>query len=273
MPKQRDSEIVGRLRQQIELAHGATGDELSANREKALDYYYGRPRGDEIAGRSQVQSLDLADMTEAIMAQVMPSFAGDRVCEFEPNGPEDEGQAQAESDAVNHVLMESNRGYVVFAEAIKDALLLRNGIVKVWVEENDDSRTVQYDGLSDIQVTELLAGTPNITREATEAEAQDGGRTRLKVRETFTRRRLRAESIDPIEFLIEKDYDSIFLTDARFCAERKFYTRSELVELGYPRKLVEELRGDSLDNRQDQIGRNVIAPDRPVPALSPGEHF
>jgi len=35
--------------------------------------------------------------------------------------------ARLETDATNKVMMESSRGFVVFYEAIKNALLLKNG--------------------------------------------------------------------------------------------------------------------------------------------------
>lgn len=132
------SETIQILRRQLQEAidNGPPADQMRA----AIDYYYGRRRGDETEGRSQVQSLDVADMVHAAMAQILPSFAGDRVCEFEPDGPGDETIARLESEAVNMVMMESGRGYVVFSEAIKDALLLKNAIVKVYMSEDRDGK-------------------------------------------------------------------------------------------------------------------------------------
>lgn len=133
-----DDEIIRILEDLIERSD--LGAELSANRKAALDYYYCRPRGDEVAGRSQVQSGDVADMVEAILAQMLPSFTGDRICEFEPDGPNDEPQARLETDATNRMLMESSRGYVELHAALKDALLLKGGIIKGWVEEERQGR-------------------------------------------------------------------------------------------------------------------------------------
>lgn len=136
-----DKELVGLLRRQITRAqdNGPSAAELK----RAVDYYYGRPRGDEVPGRSQVQSLDVADMIHAVMAQILPSFTQDAICQFEPDGPDDDALARLESDAVNRVVMESNRGYAVLYQAIKDALLLKNGIVKVWLDEDKDYRRVR----------------------------------------------------------------------------------------------------------------------------------
>lgn len=129
------------LRTQLQDAidNGPPQDQLK----RAVDYYYGRPRGDEVPGRSQVQSLDVADMIHAVMAQILPSFTQDKVCEFEPDGPGDDAMARLESDAVNKVLMEGSRGFIVFSEALKDALLLKNGIIKVYLADDGESRQVR----------------------------------------------------------------------------------------------------------------------------------
>jgi hypothetical protein len=140
-----DKQIVAQLRRQINAARDDGPDQ--GQLKKAMDYYYGRPRGDEVPGRSQVQSLDVADMTHAVMAQILPSFTQDSVCQFEPDGPDDEAMARLESDAVNKVMMESSRGYVVFYEALKDALLLKNGIVKGYLDETDGQRRIRLDAV------------------------------------------------------------------------------------------------------------------------------
>lgn len=136
-----DKELVGLLRRQITRAQDA--GPAPGDLKKAVDYYYGRPRGDEVPGRSQVQSLDVADMIHAVMAQILPSFTQDTICQFEPDGPDDDAMARLESDAVNRVVMESSRGYTVLYQAIKDALLLKNGVVKAWLEEDDGRRYIR----------------------------------------------------------------------------------------------------------------------------------
>lgn len=137
----REDETVAVLRRQITAAQEA-GPE-SGQWARALDYYYGRPRGDELPGRSQIQSLDVADMVHAVMAQILPSFNADSVCTFEPDGPNDEAMCRLESSATNKVMMEAGRGFVVFYEALKDALLLKNGIVKVYLEEVGGKRQIR----------------------------------------------------------------------------------------------------------------------------------
>lgn len=186
----KDDQTVAMLRRQIQAAQdaGPTGEDFRW----ALNYFYGRPRGDELPGRSAVQSLDVADMTQAILAQIVPTFVGDSLCAFEPDAPNDEATARLETDATNQVLMEAGRGFVVFTEAIKNALLLKNGIIKAWLEDGD-------------------------------------------------RRYIRIGSVDPTNFVVGPDTDCILLQYARFVAERKEYTRGELLAMGFDRAKVEEI--------------------------------
>jgi hypothetical protein len=196
-----DSDIVAELRQRITLAQDAAPP--AEHFKAALDYYYGRPRGDELPGRSQVQSLDVADMCHAVLAQIVPTFTNDTVCAFEPDAPNDEAQARLETDAVNKVMMESSRGFVELYSSVKDALLLKNGIVKVYLDEEDGRRYV------------------------------------------------RMSAVDPLNFVVDGDAECILLQYARLVAERKEYTRSQLLEMGFSRDKVEECQGDDFGLAQE----------------------
>src|SRR6185437_5556934 len=127
---------------------------LSEERARAMDYYLGEMRQDMPAepGRSEAVSTDVADVIEGMMPDLMDIFAGsDEVVRFEPVGPEDEAAAQQETDYVNHVFMQKNPGFMVIYDFIKDALLSKVGIVKVWWEEREEEERETYYGLTDEQ--------------------------------------------------------------------------------------------------------------------------
>ena len=136
------------------------GDEIEANRKAALDYYLGRPRGDEVANRSGTISMDVADMINAVLAMLVPMLSTDAVVEFEPLGENDEAQAKAESDVVNTIIVEDNRGWVEIQEAIKDGLLLRNAVMKVTVAEVDETRTFNVEDATEEQLRAIINDTP-----------------------------------------------------------------------------------------------------------------
>lgn len=132
---------------------------LAEERADAMDYYLGDMRQDMPAqdGRSRAVSTDVADTIEGLMPSLMDVFAGsDEVVRFEPVGPEDEAAAQQETDYVNHVFMQQNPGFMVLYSFIKDALLSKVGIVKVWWEEREEESRETYYDLTDAQFA-LLA--------------------------------------------------------------------------------------------------------------------
>src|SRR5712691_12994877 len=120
---------------------------LMEERADAMDYYLGDMRKDMPAqdGRSRAVSTDVADTIEGLMPSLMDIFAGsDEVVRFEPVGPEDEAAAQQETDYVNYVFMQQNPGFMVLYSFIKDALLSKVGVVKVWWECRDEVERETY---------------------------------------------------------------------------------------------------------------------------------
>src|SRR3984893_14299965 len=127
---------------------------LMEERADAMDYYLGDMAKDMPAqdGRSRAVSTDVQDAIEGLMPGLMDIFAGsDEVVRFEPVGPEDEEAAQQETDYVNHVFMQLNNGFLVLYAFIKDALLSKTGLVKVWWEEREEEQRETYYGLSEDQ--------------------------------------------------------------------------------------------------------------------------
>jgi hypothetical protein len=128
--------------------------QLSQDRATAMEYYLGDMSQDmpTVEGRSSAVSTDVADTIEGLMPSLMDIFAGsDEVVRFEPVGPEDEEAAQQETDYVNHVFMQQNPGFMTLYGFIKDALLSKVGIVKVWWEEREEEERETYYDLTEEQ--------------------------------------------------------------------------------------------------------------------------
>jgi hypothetical protein len=144
---------------------------LMEERADAMDYYLGDMRKDMPAqdGRSRAVSTDVADTIEGLMPSLMDIFAGsDEVVRFEPVGPEDEAAAAQETDYVNHVFMQQNPGFMILYGFIKDALLSKVGIAKVWWEAREEESRETYYDLTDDQFA-LLA----------QAVAESGGAMKI----------------------------------------------------------------------------------------------
>jgi hypothetical protein len=130
---------------------------LEIDRYNALNAYFARPLGNEVENRSQVVLPELRDTIEWIIPQLMRIFMGTASpCRFDPEGAQDEDQAKIETAAVNHVFMHENNGFFVLHDFFKDAMLMRNGYVKVYWKEEQQTSVSRYTQLTEIEVGMVL---------------------------------------------------------------------------------------------------------------------
>jgi hypothetical protein len=165
MPKMPTSELKAMLTaEKMDALAAMRASKLSAERAHAMDYYNGDMSRDMPAqdGRSRAVSTDVADTIDGLMPSLMEIFAGsDDVVRFEAFGPQDVAAAEQETDYVNHVFMQQNPGFLILYSFIKDALLSKVGIVKVWWEEHEEeSRETYLDQPDDAFA--LLVANPDI---------------------------------------------------------------------------------------------------------------
>ncbi len=149
---------------------------LSLERTKAMDYYLGDMSDDMPTeeGRSSAISSDVSDTVEGLMPQLMEIFCGgDEVVRFDPVGPDDVEAAEQETDYVNHVFMQQNPGFLVLYSFIKDALLQKNGIVKIdWDVREEETEETYYD--MDDQQFAMLVSDPDVEVVAHTVKSQPG---------------------------------------------------------------------------------------------------
>ena len=223
--KPTEEELVTRIRGEITDSLGYLGDTISKQREQAMQYYYGLPFGNEVAGRSQFVDTTVADTIEWIKPSLMRIFAsGDNMVTFEPHGPEDVAAAKQATDYVNYVFQKDNNGWEILYSWFTDALLSKNGIVKAWWDETEEWNREEYSNLTEDELAVLL-NDPNV--EVVEHTPP-------------------GEPVPPSEFLISRESKSI--EDARFVCHRVIKTLSELREM-YPDKNleVEDMKGGGDD--------------------------
>jgi hypothetical protein len=168
--------------QRSEALAGMNATALAKERADAMDYYLGDMSQDMPAqeGRSRAVSTDVADTIEGILPHMMDIFAGsDEIVHFDPVGPEDEAAAAQETDYVNHVFMQQNPGWMILYNFFKDALLQKNGFVKVWWEETEQEERETYYDLSDDQFAKLAMdvmqsdGQMKIVEHSIDGEAEE----------------------------------------------------------------------------------------------------
>src|SRR5678809_23302 len=223
---------------------------LSDQRAKALDYYYAEPYGDEVDGRSQVVTSEVKDAVEGILPPLMAIFtSGDEIVRFEPQRPEDEKAAQQATDYINYIFSRLNNGFFALYCATKDALLQKNGYVKVYWEEYEDVEKETYEDLNDVEFQSLQMGGDLELIEHTEkpdpmAEqmiAQMGGIPPgmpvpklhdAKFRRTKKYGKVCVDPLPPEEVLISRDATND-LSKARLVEHRTLKTISEIREMGF----------------------------------------
>mgnify|MGYP001187948567 FL=1 len=234
---------------------------ISPLRATSIDYYQGKPFGNEEDGRSQVISLDVHDTIADILPSLMRIFfSSENVVEFVPFGKEDVKLAEQATDYINRiVLQQDNDGFPIFYNAFKDALLCKNGILKYYWDTTYHAEYYEYSQLSDnelavleaddeVEVTEVVS-YPDPAFPQPEAVVETEEQIEEVVPELMqqsmmtpqlhdvkvTRKKehgcVRVESVPPEEFLIDRDATS--MNDAYCIAHRRYLTVSDLVEMGY----------------------------------------
>jgi len=165
MPKLEERELTAILAAEKRDALSADqAAKLSEERERGMDYYNGDMSADMPSqpDRSKAVSTDVLDVVEGLMPGLMEIFAGgDEVVRFNPVSEEDEKAAEQETDYVNHVFLQKNDGFIVSYSFIKDALLSKNGIVKIfWQDEEQEERETFYDQPDDVYA--LFVADPEV---------------------------------------------------------------------------------------------------------------
>lgn len=217
--------------------------ELSELRAQALKYYLGEPFGNEQAGKSKVVTRDIQETVDWIMPSLMKVFtSGDTTVKYEPQTQEDIPQAEQETEYVNYLFHRKNRGFTILHDWFQDALLMKTGIVKVWVEDVPETTFDYFMGLDEEMVTEVLSD-PDV--ELVGRTTDEDGFANIKIRTTKTRREIKVGAVPPEEFLIERDAKCI--EDARIVAHRTQWTISDLRKHGVPEDVLETLPYDDFD--------------------------
>src|SRR5690554_3607763 len=110
MARMTNTDLAKALKDQLSRCAGWEEDAVRADQRRALDYYYMRPNGTEVAGRAQVVSGDFSAMVESNLASMTEAFSDDQLVEIDALGSGDVEQAQLEADALSHFVMKQQSG-------------------------------------------------------------------------------------------------------------------------------------------------------------------
>jgi hypothetical protein len=272
-----ETEVAAILQSEIHSSLGYIGSDITNQRQKSLEYYFGEPFGNEQEGRSQVVSTDVSDVIESILPTLLRTFAAsDDVVRCDPVSAEDEEVARQATDYLNYVFNKDNDGFVALYTLFKDALIQKNGIAKVYWDTSEKREQETYEKLSDDEYTMLLDEEDIEVKEHSEyadQKAIDAKQTMMEQtddpllmeqiedaptpmlhdvvlirKETYGK--VKIETIPPEEFLIERRAKN--LQEANFLAHRTTQTRSDLIEAGFDEDTVNALPTDTADKYNEE---------------------
>ena len=275
----KDTELLHLVESNIHDSLGFIESETSRERQQALEYYLREPYGNEVAGKSQIVTGEVAEVVDGALPQIMKVFTqSSRAVEFEPVNEGDGPIAEQMTAYANHIFYKDNNGFELMHDWFKDGLLQKVGVIKAYWDDNKDISIEKYDYLNEDELTMIMQDEEIeiveqeeveefIEQEPQEITDPQTGESivmevpplvnvtyNIKCRRTKDHSKVKIENVAPEEFLIDKR--AVTIEDADFVAQRKLVTRSDLIAMGYDASIVESLAiGDSLDYSPERIAR------------------
>ena len=258
--------LKGILDAEIDNSLGYIQTDTTDERSKAIEYYNREPYGNEVEGRSQIVTGEVAEVVDGALPQLLRIFTqSDEMVRFEPRSFDDEQKALQATEYVNWVMNRDNDGVSLMHTWFKDALLQKNGIIKVYWDEVVDVTKEKYQDLNEQELTMLLSddSIEVSKQEQIEVDSYQDPMTgmivpmfsyNVTVKKTNKTGKVVIENVPPEEFLISKKARTI--GDSPFVAHRRLITRSELIAMGFNKKIVEDLPSWSdLTYTQERVAR------------------
>jgi len=273
-----ENKLKSIIESEIDNALGFIETDTTDERQKALEYYLREPYGNEIEGKSSIVTGEVAEVVDGALPQLIRVFtSSDNVVEFQPVNDGDEPFSKQATEYCNWVFYKDNDGFLILHNWFKDALLQKTGVVKAYWDDKQDVTKEKYEGLSDdellmlmqdqelevisqetiensIEVIDPMTGMPAVDLMTGMPMMQTNRTHNVKIKKTVNKGSVVVENIPPEEFLISKRAKTI--QDSPFVAHRRQMTRSELIAMGFDRKIVEGLAaGDTLEFSPERIAR------------------
>jgi hypothetical protein len=266
------NELKSILQSEIDDAIGYIETETVDQRKQALEAYLRQPYGNEVEGKSQIVTGEVAEAIDGALPSLVRIFTGsDNIVIFEPQGPQDEASAKQATDYCNWVFLRDNEGVAILHDWFKDALMQKNGIIKAYWENKEDITKERYYDLSDDELAMLMSDESMeiVEQDTTEFPIYDpmgqpvldptgipvmGSTHNVVVQKRKKSGKVTIENVPPEEFLISKKARTI--ADSPFVAHRQMLTRSDLVAMGFNKKQIEGLQmDDALAYTPERVAR------------------
>lgn len=285
--KEDNVELANLIDSHINDSLGFIETETSQERQTALEYYLREPYGNEVEGRSQIVTGEVAEVVDGALPQIMKVFtSSNKAVEFEPVNQGDGALAEQMTAYANHIFYKDNNGFEIMHDWFKDALLQKVGVVKAYWNDKKNTTTEKYQNLTEDELTMIMQDEEveiveqEEVEEVIEQEPQPAvdpmtGQPMMnevgepvmmdvppivniyynvKCKRTKDYSKIKIENVAPEEFLIDKR--AVTIEDSDFVAQRSLVTRSDLIAMGYDPEVVARLpMGDTLDFTPERVAR------------------
>lgn len=258
-----DLELLALIEEAVSDSIQFNGEFMKDN-ERLLKRYLGEPYGDEVEGRSQVVSTDIADVVEADMPSLARVFLGSGdVVTFKPNtGAEDDIQeAEDKTKYVNWLVRNQPDSFATLHGWLKDAEIQKMGVVKYFIEDSRETEEVEYTGVDNLELQEIMESLrgEDVTKVELVGQDEADGVFDVAFRVTRGKQRVVIDNVPTESFLITSGARS--LEDADMVGDRMLKTRGDLVAEGFDESVIRMLpsfqisssRGASDGSTMEQI--------------------
>ena len=255
--------LQGILQAEIDDAIGMLDSDTTEERASAINAYLRREYGNEVEGRSQIVTGEVAEVIDGALPQLIRVFtASDELGRFDPVGPGDEEMARQATDYANWVFYKDNRGFALLHDWFKDALLEKTGCLKAYWDEKLDVTEEAYQKLTDNELLLLMSDqTRQIVAQETVSEQVETpqGVAAVQYHNVIVQKRAKSgrvqiDVLPPEELIVSKKATCV--EDAPFIGHRRLATRSELISMGFDSDQINSLPAyNSLDFTEERLAR------------------
>lgn len=273
-----EADVSSFIQRKILRAMNDEDGDISEVRMDVFDYYVGEEYGNERDGGSSYVSRETLEVIEWAKPSIMRTLVQDKVVQFDPVGPEDEAQADQETDVANHVIMKENKGFLQIYQWVNDILMYPNGYIKVWPEQSEEVVKHSYRQQTMPQVAMIMESPDTEILEANQYTiiVNNNGQMEqievadLEVEETRQKRSYKLAAMPPDGVLVDEDLASPDLDEADFICHRFRKNYTDIVN-GFPedkrKEWIEKLQlvGSTDDHRwqDEEVNRRFHEDENP----------
>jgi hypothetical protein len=244
-----DMEYLERLEMMIGDAADFEESFLSTQREENIAYYVGYqpalPAGDEgterpSANRSTFVSTDVRDTIMTMLPSLIRIFmSSERIANFVPTSEEHQEDADTAYDYCNYVFFSDNEGFLMLHGVLKDAMTVRGGITKWYVDNSFETTEQEYQNITPEQYQFLLSEWEEDVEVVEFEQSREEVIDRIVCRYVKSKPIIRVEPIPPEEFRISKTAKSV--KSSPLVGHEYIATRSDLLKKGVPEEAIDEV--------------------------------